>query len=272
MTIGWPYTSSHVVLDTERGGAVPQEHSDLLKRMRTKITGSGGIVYVSLFWFPLSDLCLGVLVRASLVCLFVCVHGHLTRVQSCSHDYRAVTLNCALLFFYPGVKLFFCMCCAVEGVWFCFPSRWALNMSLVVICVCHYCLGRLLHWKDDGDPTKTQQARRYEVMSIFLPFLQRDWKESYTRTQTHNYKWQAFNKLIVYCFHLLEFSSGKTLSIYLSTIDWLGTYKRLSPHCEVLKVRYQSELTAKWIKCFHFRLLMRKSILAFASRHFINDI
>lgn len=183
MTIGWPYTSSHVVLDTERGGAVPQEHSDLLKRMRTKITGSGGIVYVSLFWFPLSALCLGVLVRASLVCLFVCVHGHLTRAQSCSHDYRAVTLNCALLFFYPGVKVFFCMCCAVEGVWFCFPSRWALNKSLVVICVCPYCLGRLLHWKDDGDPTKTQQARHYEVMSIFMPFLQRDWKESYTRTQ-----------------------------------------------------------------------------------------
>lgn len=113
MTIGWPYTSSHVVLDTERGGAVPQEHSDLLKRMRTKITGSVGIVYVSLFWFPLSALCLGVLVRASLVCLFVCVHGHLTRAQSCSRDYRAVTLNCALLFFYPGVKLFFLhvLCC-----------------------------------------------------------------------------------------------------------------------------------------------------------------
>lgn len=63
------------MLDTERGGAVPQEHSDLLKRMRTKITGSGGIVYVSLFWFPLSALCLGVLVRASLVGVLVCVRS-----------------------------------------------------------------------------------------------------------------------------------------------------------------------------------------------------
>lgn len=61
-------------------------------------------------------------------------------------------------------------------------------MSLVVICVCPYCLGRLLHWKDDGDLTKTQQARCYEVMSIFLPFLQGD-----LRSHTHSHKHITIN-------------------------------------------------------------------------------